>query len=126
MSTSSPRLMNPVTLTAVFLLVVGCGGDSPTRSGPPVATEILSYEAVAGDWEGVLQGGGIEFRAEASITRDSATRGEVVGSFLELSKETGALICNLELLAEDSDPPVYWFDYTISEKVADCGLGTFR
>lgn len=114
------------TLSVSFLLIVGCGGDSATSSGPPVEAQILSYEAVTGDWEGDLQGGGIEFRAEASITRDSATRGEVVGSFVELSTETGALICDLELLAEDSDPPVYWFDYTVRDERADCALGTFR
>lgn len=50
----------------------------------------------------------------------------MVGSFVELSTETGAVICDLELLAEDSDPPVYWFDYTVRQERADCALGTFR
>lgn len=126
MTIRSPNWAVLATLSAGFFLIVGCGGDSPTSSGPPVKAEILSYEAVTGDWEGELQGAGIDFRAEASITRDSATRGEAVGTFLELTPETGALICDLDLLAEDSDPPVYWFDYTVSDETPDCANGTFR
>lgn len=114
MSTPSPRLMRPVTLTAVFLLVVGCGGDSPTSSGPPAEAPSLSYEALVGDWAGELNASGVTFSVETSITRGSATRGDVVG-FQSWGGSDGSLLCRLEFRAEDSQPPIYWFDYRITE-----------
>lgn len=125
MSTPSPRSMSPVTLTAVFLLLVGCGGDSPTDSSPPAEAQILSYEALVGDWAGELSGSGVTFSVETSITRESATRGDVVG-FQSWGGSDGSLLCRLEFRAEDSQPPIYWFDHRITEGDENCTPGTMR
>lgn len=103
----------------VLALFVGaaaaCGGGStvsaPEDDAPPTQ---LSFAAIQGDWEGVIQrpAGGISEWGELSISRDSAPSGQVVGTFDLYPSEDGELLCIADLLARTSTPPTYVFGYT--------------
>lgn len=107
-----PKSAVLATLSISVLLIVGCEGDPPTSSGPPVEPEVFSYAAIAGEWEGVVRAGGFDFLVEATITRDSALRGQLVGSIVEMAPQTRDTITHGELRAKESDPPVYLMDWT--------------
>jgi hypothetical protein len=123
-TTRSAHWTHLATLSVGVFLLTGCGGDSPTSSSdPPVEAEVFSYEAVLGDWAGELEASGVTYWTEASVTVESVTRGTVVGTNLWFNDKGGSLICDLELLAEDSNPPIYRFKYNVRGGAGGCGEG---
>lgn len=102
-------------LLTVFLCVALMGCSSTTATDPPPEDEpgeLVSYEAIAGDWAGWDHSADFAFRV---VISEEAPVGETVGDFRVLRATDSGLeeYCVHVLKADSADPPVYLFDGSV-------------
>lgn len=119
-----PRRLTFLSLAAAFLVAAGCGGsDAPTGSDPS-EPEILSFQAIHGDWEGVGQnpsGQGPTFWIELSVTEENATEGERIGTLDEFDSQGGDPLCLLDMFARTSEAPIFTVTLAYTFRTDRCG-----